>query len=120
MSQTINEKIIDEFGSGTVLCALSELTDPDSRGFQVPSKGRIFIVRFGEKVSGYVNICPHRTTPLDWKHHQFLTVEKDAIMCATHGALFTISDGVCFRGPCRGLKLEPVPIGIKSGLVTLA
>jgi len=111
---------IEDTGLGTVLCALTDLDDPGSKGFKVGRRPRLFVVRRGDDVFGYINLCPHQGTPLDWKPDAFLTVEEDAIMCATHGALFNIEDGVCTWGPCQGMKLAPVPVRVEDGLVKLA
>ena len=56
------------------LCKITELTDPDSRGFSVKIKRKmtdIFIVRKGDQVFGYENNCPHAQAPLEWSTDQF-------------------------------------------------
>lgn len=80
----------------------------------------MFVVRKGDDVFGYVNICPHARTPLDWTPNQFLTRDKTNLLCATHGAQFRIEDGFCVAGPCPGSSLTPVPIGISGGDVVIA
>jgi len=80
----------------------------------------MFVVRRGNDVFGYVNICPHAGTPLDWTPGQFLTRDKTNLLCATHGAQFRIEDGLCVAGPCPGSSLTPVPIGILGGDVVIA
>ncbi|MEK9684733.1 MAG: Rieske (2Fe-2S) protein [Rhodospirillaceae bacterium] len=110
---------IDDKGPGTILCPFNELDDPGAKGFRVGRRPRIFVVRVGINAYGYINLCPHQGTPLDWKPDAFLTVEEDAIMCATHGALFDIEDGKCTWGPCLGMRLASVPITIEDGLIKL-
>jgi len=102
-----------------VLCRLDEIADPGSRGFRVGERDALFVVRCGESVFGYVNICPHAGTPLDWKEGVFLTVGKDLIQCATHGARFDIASGTCVAGPCPGRHLTRVALRIEDGLVML-
>ena len=80
----------------------------------------MFVVRRGDDVFGYVNICPHARTPLDWTPDQFLTRDKTKLLCATHGAQFRIEDGFCIAGPCPGTSLMSVPIGISGGDVVIA
>tara|TARA_A100001037_G_C15125441_1_gene625919 strand:- start:456 stop:713 length:258 start_codon:yes stop_codon:yes gene_type:complete len=80
----------------------------------------MFVVRRGEDVFGYVNICPHARTPLDWTPDQFLTRDKTNLLCATHGAQFRIEDGFCVAGPCPGASLIPVPIAISDGDVVIS
>ena len=95
------------------LCKISELTDPDSRGFSVKIKRKItdiFIVRQGDQVYGYENTCPHAQAPLEWNLDQFLDDTKEFIVCALHGATFTMDKGECTGGPCNGIGLTQVEL----------
>ena len=106
----------------TVVCKLDQLNDPDSRGvlLRVDEQLRdIFIVRLGRQVFAYLNSCPHTGGPLDWMPDQFLNLDKDYIQCATHAALFRISDGYCVAGPCAGERLSPIPVIIDAGEVVV-
>jgi len=113
------EAPIADLGRDTVLCALDDLADPGARGFQVGERAPMFVIRKDGAVFGYENRCPHYGTTLDWKPDMFLSVEKTEILCATHGALFRIEDGVCFAGPCPGRALTQVPLRIENGRVML-
>ena len=84
------------------------LIDPDG-GF----------IRQGEQVHGYVNVCPHTASPLDWVENQFMSLDKSHIMCATHGAEFRIEDGFCVMGPCRGQSLDSISVSVRDGDVVL-
>jgi nitrite reductase/ring-hydroxylating ferredoxin subunit len=110
---------IEDNGPGTPLCLLTDLPNPGSKGFQVGRRPRFFIVRIDNKVFGYINLCPHQGTPLDWKPDAFLTFQEDAIMCATHGALFNIEDGICTWGPCQGMRLAPVSVYVQGNWIKL-
>ena len=106
----------------SLLCRLDEIAEPGSRGFRIGSGGEtraIFVVRAGGRVVAYENSCPHLGSPLDWVPDRFLDLEKRHILCATHGALFRISDGHCLAGPCVGKNLKPVPIRIDRGSIYL-
>jgi nitrite reductase/ring-hydroxylating ferredoxin subunit len=95
------------------LCKLTELTDPDSRGFSVKIKRTmtdIFIVRQGDQVYGYENTCPHAQAPLEWNPDQFLDENNESIICALHGAKFGIEKGECLGGPCNGIGLTRVEL----------
>ncbi len=95
------------------LCKLTELTDPDSRGFSVKIKRKmtdIFIVRKGDQVFGYENVCPHAQAPLEWNPDQYLDENNEYIVCALHGATFAIEDGECSGGPCNGVGLTHVDL----------
>lgn len=110
---------LEDKGRDTVLCRLDEIGNPGGRGFRVGKRERLFVIRNGGSIYGYINLCPHQGTTLDWKPDTFLTVEKDYIICGTHGALFTIRQGVCVNGPCQGRRLAPVKLRIENSLVML-
>jgi len=101
------------------LCRVDEIPDGSAKGFPPPSGGLtgLFAVRQGNAVFVYVNECPHIGTPLEWVADRFLSADGSRIVCATHGAEFSISDGECLRGPCFGDRLEAVAIQIKDGLI---
>ena len=109
--------------AGRLLCRLAEIPDPGSRGFEIddfPGGRAIFLVRKGGLVAAYVNSCPHTGGPLDWVEHQFFDLDRQYILCATHGALFRLADGHCLAGPCKGKSLTPIAITVTAGEVRLA
>jgi nitrite reductase/ring-hydroxylating ferredoxin subunit len=100
------------------LCRVEELDGVQTKGFVLgEGSGRlqIFVVRHQDRLLGFVNSCPHLGVPLDWVPDRFLDRERRHILCATHGALFRIQDGLCVRGPCDGQSLTPVPLTIRTG-----
>jgi nitrite reductase/ring-hydroxylating ferredoxin subunit len=101
------------------LCRLEELPVGTSRRFPPAAGGfaGLFAVRQDDAVRVYVNACPHLGLPLDWTPHRFLSADGSRIVCATHGAEFSIADGLCLQGPCRGECLEAVTIQIKDGIL---
>jgi nitrite reductase/ring-hydroxylating ferredoxin subunit len=101
------------------LCHIDEIADGASKGFPPPAGGftGLFAVRQGASIVVYVNACPHIGTPLDWTADRFLSADASRIVCATHGAEFRISDGLCLRGPCAGERLEAVAAEIRDGTV---
>jgi nitrite reductase/ring-hydroxylating ferredoxin subunit len=110
---------LEDNGRDTMLCALDDLEDPGSKGFRVGRRERMFVVRKDGEIYGYMNLCPHQGTTLDWKIDAFLTVEKDYIICATHAAHFEIQNGLCIWGPCLGRSLAPVKVRGEGGMVML-
>ena len=80
----------------------------------------MFVVRRGDEVFGYLNVCPHTGAPLNWMARKFLDPSRTLIQCATHGARFRIEDGVCISGPCNGKSLTAVPVRIEDGNVVIA
>lgn len=102
------------------LCRFDEIPDPGARGFVIERNDQripIMIVRRNNKIYGYVNSCPHIGAPLDWQEEQFLDIHKQYILCANHGALFTIENGYCISGPCAGKCLQSVSLSLSDGWV---
>ena len=107
---------------GDVLCPLDDLSDPGSKGpFLVTledEETEIFLTRKDGEVRAYLNVCPHRYMPLNWKDDAFLTFDKTKILCVVHAALFNIEDGSCatmhaFEG------LTPVTVAVEDDNVRL-
>lgn len=103
-----------------VVGPLDEIDDPGCREFAIgdgdwPFRG--FVVRQGGKVYAYQNFCAHAGHPLNWRPDEFLTKDKLALMCASHGALYEISSGECVGGPCQGRSLRKVDVDIRDGVV---
>ncbi|TAN57890.1 MAG: Rieske (2Fe-2S) protein [Magnetospirillum sp.] len=102
------------------MCDLADIADPGAKSFTVERGGarlRVFVVRRGGQVFGYVNSCPHVGAPLNLEDDKFLDIFKTAILCANHFALFEIESGYCVRGPCQGRNLEPFPVHVMHGKV---
>jgi nitrite reductase/ring-hydroxylating ferredoxin subunit len=101
------------------LCQVQDIPDGGAKGFP-PAPGGftgLMAVRQGNAVYVYVNSCPHIGTPLDWTPDRFMSADGKHIICATHGAEFSIANGECTRGPCRGDFLEAVTIHIDNGMI---
>ena len=105
-----------------VLCRLDEIPDGEGKGFAIEQDDKtldIFVLRLGDRVVGYHNLCPHVATPLNWVDGSFLTLDGDYILCDTHGAEFEIEDGRCVSGPCIGDRLTPIELDLRDGEVVL-
>lgn len=105
----------------TPLCNLSDIANPGAKEFVVEQAGikrRVFVVRRGSKVYGYVNSCPHVGAPLNMEPDKFLDMFGDNILCANHFALFEFRTGRCLRGPCLGRRLEVFPVSVLDGVVS--
>ena len=79
----------------------------------------LMVVRKNGGVYAYVNVCPHRRMPLDFKPGEFLDPDREFILCTNHIALFAIETGECVDGPCRGQGLEPVPFAVEDGAIVV-
>ena len=112
-----------EIDTTRVLCSLADLEATGGRGFTVgegdwPLRG--FLVRTANGVAAYINTCPHAGHPLNFKPDRFLTPDRNLILCASHGAIFTRDTGLCIAGPCPGQSLTPVPVEVYGEYVLLA
>jgi len=108
--------------SGQVLCSLSDLKNLSSKSFSVKIKRKetdIFVIRKDDQVYAYQNVCPHAQAPLEWNPDEFLDAKKENIICALHGAMFSIEGGDCLGGPCEGIGLTVVSVEIQAGEVLL-
>jgi nitrite reductase/ring-hydroxylating ferredoxin subunit len=99
---------------------IDELDDPGCREFEIgegdwPFRG--FVVRQGDAVFAYQNFCAHVGHPLNWSPDKFLTKDKSAIICASHGATYEIETGRCFAGPGSGGSLRGVDLSIRDGVI---
>ncbi len=106
-----------------MLCSLAELENTGSRGFSVgggdwPLHG--FVVKTVKGIAAYLNYCPHAGHPLNFRPDRFLTPDRNLIMCASHGALFTRDEGLCILGPCPGQRLTSIPVEVFGEFVLLA
>ncbi len=75
----------------------------------------LFVVRWQGLIRVYKNACPHIGISLNFMPDQFFDPEKSFIICANHGALFRIEDGLCESGPCYREHLLQVPHEIREG-----
>lgn len=60
----------------------------------------VFAVYRRHNLLVYLNRCPHLGLPLNWMPDKFLDADAELIQCSSHGALFTIDQGLCVAGPC--------------------
>jgi nitrite reductase/ring-hydroxylating ferredoxin subunit len=102
------------------LCRLDAIPDPGAKEFRArvgDEMRRVFVVRRGGQVFGYVNSCPHVGAPLNLEDDKFLDLFQTGILCANHFALFDIETGRCTRGPCNGRSLTRFPVEVQDGAV---
>lgn len=106
----------------TKLIGYDELPDPSSKGFRITigsNEISLFLIRKNNDIFIYENSCPHTLGPLDWYPDTFLNEDTTYIMCANHGALFQIEDGLCVYGPCKKQKLRELAYIIDNGDIYL-
>ena len=98
---------------------IDELEEGCSKGLEINNL-YLFAVKKDQQIYLYWNRCPHLGTPLEWEEDRFLDADGSLIQCSTHGALFSIEDGHCLLGPCRGKYLQVIPFIIDNGMVMVA
>lgn len=104
--------------SGARLGTLDDIPDGGAREYVFGvglNRFRMFVVRRGLTVFGYLNLCPHYSLPLNHRPDEFLTRQGDRIMCRQHLALFAIEDGRGLDGACEGGGLDVVPVALRDG-----
>lgn len=106
-----------------MICASADLVDGgDGVRFVVQRGGQgvaAFAVRYRGKVYAYINRCAHVAVELDWQPGRFFDSDGLYLICATHGALYRPESGACVEGPCRGGRLEMLPVVELDGGVFL-
>jgi len=107
---------------GTSLGALEDIPDGDAKEY-VFGRGTtvfsMFVVRRAAKVFGYLNICPHYSSPLNCRAGEFLSEDKSRIRCTMHYAEFRIEDGYGVAGAAQNCWLDPVPVSVENGVIVI-
>jgi len=112
-----------------LLCRLDDLEPVDALG--IWPRGRVasdsgpaplIVVRDGERVCAWRNVCPHNGSPLSRDRHGFLETREGErqLRCNVHQAYFRLDDGLCTAGPCEGQRLEPVDLERVGNRIYLA
>lgn len=108
--------------SGDPLCTVDDIPEDGSAAFIAEigdKKIAVMAIRKDGNVFVYENECPHIGAPLDFTPGQFLTHDKEYIICSTHAALFKIETGECVDGPCLGDHLTQINAEVRGGTVYL-
>ena len=103
------------------LCRLDDMPDGEAMALDVAlpdGEESVILLRQGERVNAWLNICPHAGRRLDWAPGKFL-ISRGMLVCAAHGACFSLDNGECIGGPCRGESLRTVPVHVEQGEVVL-
>lgn len=107
---------------GRRLCGAEEVPEGGGRDFHFSAGDElrfVLVVRKHGVLRAYENSCPHLGTPLNFLPGRFFDRDGEHLLCATHGALFRIEDGLCISGPCLGRNLRPLAIHIENGAIIL-
>jgi len=77
----------------------------------------IMLLRSGDGIRAYHNVCPHHGLPLNWAPDEFLFGPQNSVVCSHHAARFDIDTGECLGGACRGVPLKAVRIRMEGDAV---
>ena len=105
----------------TRLCAVEDVPDGGVHELVAQVQGdaeSLLLLRAGESVKVFFNLCPHAGRRLDFAPNRFM-LDDGLLVCAAHGACFEIPGGLCVAGPCRGASLREVPSRVIDGAVWL-
>ncbi|MBM3350995.1 MAG: Rieske 2Fe-2S domain-containing protein [Betaproteobacteria bacterium] len=102
----------------------SALLEDGGKGirFDLPALGEYvtgFVVRFKGNVHAYVNQCAHVSVELDWNEGDFFSMQKDYLICSTHGAHYRPDNGFCVMGPCKGKSLKSIEAVEQNGKIII-
>ena len=103
------------------LCRVDAVVDGGAIAIDTDHDGEalnLIVLRRGDQVYAYHNVCSHAGRRLDYAPGQFL-VREDRLICAAHGAVFNVYSGVCSGGPGGG-GLSAVAVRVTDGDVFLA
>lgn len=113
---------MDPIRPGEKICDVSDIADGgafETTALLHDGADSVIVLRRGNAVNAYLNVCPHAGRRLDYAPGAFL-VKNDILVCAAHGASFAVPTGVCTAGPCRGESLRRVDVVVVDGTVSLA
>lgn len=79
-----------------------------------PRRVPAFVVQHQGSIYAYLNQCAHVAMEMDWQAGQFFDNDSRYLICASHGALYEPSTGLCVAGPCMGKSLTPVSTHLKE------
>jgi nitrite reductase/ring-hydroxylating ferredoxin subunit len=69
-----------------------------------------FVILHNDQAIAFDNICPHRSTELDWNPGDVFDESGLYLICATHGAMFEPGTGLCVMGPCIKQRLKKIAV----------
>lgn len=104
--------------SGTRLGNIGDLPDPGGREADWAGTP-LMLVRKGEEIRCYVNICPHAGRALSLPDGRVFVHKGEAVICPVHGATFDVLSGVCTGGPA-GDPLKAVPVKLSGDEIIAA
>ncbi|WP_421789641.1 Rieske (2Fe-2S) protein [Hyphobacterium sp.] len=104
--------------TGTALGRVEDLPDPGGRVAEWEGSP-LLLVRKGEDIRCYLNICPHAGRALSLPDGRVFVHKGEDVICPVHGATFNVLSGKCTGGPA-GDPLTGVDIKVVNGAIIAA
>lgn len=101
----------------TVTARLGELPDRAVTPAQCLINGKpigILLLRRGEEVLAYEDLCPHQYLPLTWRGPRVLSADGTRLRCSNHGAEFAVEDGRSLSGPGHPCPLTRIALQVDA------
>lgn len=99
--------------SGTRLGHLDQLDNPGAC-LSDWQEDAVILVRKGDEVRAYLNVCPHAGRPLNLPDGRVFLHQGEFILCPVHGASFDLVNGQCAGGPAVGDRLTEIAIRLEG------
>lgn len=107
-----------ELPRGLLLARLEDVPDPGAivvYAGEPDTRLSLIVARQGEAVSCFRNRCSHANYPLQRADGRIVVQEGRYMVCAAHGASYTLGEGACAGGPCNGAGLERIAVVVRDG-----
>jgi naringenin degradation protein FdeD len=101
-----------------LICHINAVAEGEAKRFLIGSDNLI-LARTNGKLCAYRNECPHMNLPLTNRNNCTMDKDQKHLVCAQHAAEFSLENGLCVKGPCIGMKLDPVSIELTDDNVLL-
>ncbi len=102
-------------GGPTLLGRLPDFPDRAAVPASYRAGGRevsVLVVRRGDELRAYLDLCPHVFLPLTWRGRRVLSADGESLRCSNHGAEFAVADGRGLSGPGSACGLTSVPLRV--------
>lgn len=104
---------------GTVLKPLNDIPNPGGAPADYADYP-ILILRAGDLVRAFINVCPHQGRPLCLPSGKTLVSEGRFVVCPFHAASFDLDTGAGVGGPGAQAGLKAVAVTVVDGQVLAA
>jgi len=101
-----------------MLARVEDIPDPGAiivRAGEGENAISLILTRSGVSVACFRNRCAHANYPLQRADGRIVVQQGRYLVCAAHGASYTLDGGACAGGPCNGDPLEKIEVEVRDG-----